>query len=82
MAIPDPLMNQTLPSEPAAIAPGFVTPPVNSVTTAACASPGATIATTLANTSNVTTFEPLRVISNPRFSPRSLQHEPTRSEGS
>ena len=69
MAIPAPLINQTLPSEPAAIAPGLVTPPVNSMIDAACASPGATIATALASSANNTTLKPLPVISTPASVP-------------
>jgi hypothetical protein len=62
LAIPAPLINQTLPSEPVTIVPGPVTPLVNSVIDAACARPGATIATALAKTDNITIFTPLPVI--------------------
>ena len=65
MAIPAPLINQTLPSEPVTIGPGLVTPPVNSVIDAARASPGASIAIALANTDNTTIFKPLPVIWKP-----------------
>ncbi len=62
MAIPAPLINHTLPSEPVTIVPGLVTPLVNSVIDAARARPGATIATALANTDSITIFTPLPVI--------------------
>jgi hypothetical protein len=64
LAIPAPLINQTLPSEPVTVVPGLATPLVNSVIDDACASPGAIIATTLAITDDITTFKPLPV--NPK----------------
>ena len=49
--------------------PRFVTPPVNYVITAACSSPGTSIATVRVNADNITIFKPLPVIWNPRVSP-------------